>query len=296
MAANIPSVVIDKARHVLLPVLGYGTGTAWFKGNPDAPFNAHLVASIKKVLALGYTHIDGAEMYNTEVEIGAAIKESGIPREKLFVTTKVFGNLNRIEAALDDSLRKLQLDYVDLYLIHAPFFDESSRGISRVDAWKAMDRLYKSGKAKSVGVSNYRTRDLEEIYAIPDVVRPAVNQIELHPYNQAEGIVATCKRLGITLEAYGPLCPIVHAPKDGPLDPVLHAIAEKHNTTADVVLLRWSIQKGYVPVSTSSKEERLNHYLQVFSVSLSDEEIRNIDEAGRQKPFRKFWADKDWAE
>jgi len=286
------TVLIDKDRNVYLPKLGYGTGTAWYQKDKEAPVNQELVETITKAIALGYTQLDTAETYNTERETGLAIKASGIPREKLFVTTKVFSNLKNPVQALNSSLEKMQLDYVDLYLIHAPFFDTESHGISHADAWGEMDKIYKSGKAKSVGISNFRAKDIEEVVSF-GLVKPSVNQIEYHPYLQQDGIVEECKKHGITVQAYGPLCSLIHA-KGGPIDSVVEEIALKHNKTSEQVLLRWSIQKGNVPVTTSSKEDRLKQYLDIFNFSLSQDEENRISEEGKKKEFRKFWTTKEW--
>jgi len=286
-------VLIDKERNLSIPVLGYGTGTAWYNKEKDAPINRDLVESIKTAISLGYTHLDAAESYGTEREVGVAIKESGIAREKLFVTTKLLASIKNPSQALASSLEKLQLDYVDLYLIHAPFFDEASHGISLADAWAELDKLYKSGKAKAVGVSNFRAKDLEGLVSLPGLVKPAINQIEYHPYLQQDEIVAASKKHGIAVEAYGPLCPLVHS-KDGPIDAVVHEIGQKHNKTPAQVLLRWSIQKGLIPITTSTKNERLKEYLEVFKFTLSEDEVHKISEEGKKRVFRKFWQQKEW--
>jgi len=268
-----------------IPVIGYGTGTEWYTGDQNGPINHELVASIKLALSLGFTHLDAAEMYGTDKEIGVAINESGIPREKLFVTTKVYSGIQDPALSLNNSLARLKLDYVDLYLIHGPFFS----GITIKEAWVKMEEVHKSGKAKAIGVSNFRPQDLDEILSIASV-KPAVNQIEYNPYLQQPDIVAACHKHGIIVEAYGPLTPLFRK-SGGPIDAVLHEIASAHKKTPSQILLRWSTQKGNVVVTTSRNEGRLKDILDIFSFSLTNEEIKKIDEEGSKLQHRAFWTE-----
>lgn len=161
--------------------LAYGTGSAWYKTCDESKLDQVCIDSTKTAIGLGYYHLDGAEVYKTESELGAAISRSGVAREKLFVVTKVITNIADIPTALNTSLKKLGVDYVDLYLIHAPFFGETKA--EHQTKWKQMEELKNQGLTKSIGVSNYLPEHLEwilETCSIP----PAINQIEFHPYLQ----------------------------------------------------------------------------------------------------------------
>lgn len=160
---------------VKIPLLGYGVGTAHHKAEEAWSPDRELIEAIKTALKMGYNHIDAAELYNTERETGIAIKESKVPREKLFVTTKVGPNVGDIPQAISESLKKLQLDYVDLYLIHQPFFAKSDADLQKT--WTAMETVKAQGKAKSIGVSNYLVSHLEAILKTASTP-PSVNQIE----------------------------------------------------------------------------------------------------------------------
>jgi diketogulonate reductase-like aldo/keto reductase len=265
-----------------IPLLAYGTGTALFKKSNFDKLDTTTVSYIETALSLGYTHFDGAELYNTEPEIGAAIKETGIPREELYITTKVINNIDNIPAALDASLKKLGVDHVDLYLIHSPFFTEDKKRLQK--AWKDMEAVQRSGKAKSIGVSNFLVEHLETVLEIAEIV-PAINQLEYHPYLQREKVVYFAKSKGITIAAFGPLSPIRKA-KGGPLDPVLEKLAKKYGVTEEAVALRWTIQTGAVAVTTSGKRERLQGYLGVLDFELSEGEVEEITRVGKTKHFR----------
>jgi len=276
-------------RLTRLTQLGYGTGTAWYKSDANSPKDQQLIEATKTAIRVGYTHLDGAEVYNTEEELGDAIKQSKVPRDQLFVTTKVIAYIDDIPGAIDRSLKKLGLDYVDLYLIHAPYFANGDE-TKLQKAWAEMEAVAASGKARSIGVSNFFKPDIEAILKTAKV-RPAINQIEFHPYLQHGDLLAYLKSKDIRVAAYGPLVPIVKA-KGGPLDPLLHTLAKKYAVGPGEILLRWSIEQNVVPITTSSKEQRLRDFLKVFTFHLTPDEVEEISKVGDTHHFRAFWTDK----
>ncbi|ETN36340.1 uncharacterized protein HMPREF1541_08617 [Cyphellophora europaea CBS 101466] len=281
---NIPDLTLPDGNKI--PQIGYGTGTAWYKKKGDTSKDKALVEAIQTAIKVGYTHLDGAETYGTESELGEAISKSKVPREKLFVTTKVTDNIQDIPGAIDASLKKLGLKYVDLYLLHEPFF-ANGKEAELQQKWAQMEEVVAAGKAKSIGVSNFLRPDLDAILKTAKV-RPAINQIELHPYLQHGNLLDFHKSKDIKVAAYGPLLPLTKF-KGGPLDPLLVSLAKKYAVTEGEILLRWIIDQGVVAVTTSSKEQRLSDYLRVFTFDLTPKELEQITETGAQHHARGFW-------
>jgi len=244
---------------VEMPVLGLGTAGASGRA---------CVAAVCEALRLGYRLIDTASMYGNEKEVGEALRKSGVRREEVFITTKVatpdrgFASTLR---ACDQSLRLLGLDYVDLYLIHWP----SRR--KRVETWRAMEELLKSGKARAVGVSNFMVHHLEELREASGLA-PTVNQIEVSPFLQQREVVASCRDWGVQVEAYSPL---TRGRRLG--DSTLRRIGAENGRTPAQILLRWSLQHDFVAIPKSARPERIRENADVFDFSLEREDMDALD-------------------
>jgi diketogulonate reductase-like aldo/keto reductase len=245
-----------------------------------------MALKVRHVLLLCACSNQVTSVYNNESEMGAAIKEAGVAREKLYITTKTSGTqVQNTQEAFDLSLKKLQVDYVDLYLIHAPFFAKTPEDLQQ--KWADMEAIHASGRAKSIGVSNMLQPDLEAILKTAKTI-PAINQIEYHPYLQHGNLVEFHLRNNIAIAAYAGLTAITRA-KPGPLDGTYDALAHKYGVTPCEVALRWIIDQGMVAITTSANENRLRAYQKVTQFKLTPKEVEEISEIGKQKHYRGFW-------
>lgn len=249
--------------------LSNGVKMPWFGlGVFKVEEGSEVVESVKAALRNGYRSIDTAAIYQNEEGVGQAIRESGIAREELFVTSKVWNadlGYESTIAAYETSLEKLGLEYLDLYLIHWPVAGKYK------EAWRALETLYKEGRVKAIGVSNFHVHHLEDVMKDAEI-KPMVNQVEYHPRLAQKELRAFCQEQGIQLEAWSPLM-------QGQLldNEVLQSIAEKHNKSVAQVILRWDLQNGVVTIPKSIKEHRIIENSQVFDFELTAEDMEAID-------------------
>ncbi|MCK2001279.1 aldo/keto reductase [[Brevibacterium] frigoritolerans] len=254
-------------------ILHNGVKMPWFGlGVFKVEEGPELVNAVKVAIKHGYRSIDTAAIYENEEGVGQGIreglKEAGISREDLFVTSKVWNadlGYESTIAAYEKSLQKLGLEYLDLYLIHWPVEGKYK------EAWRAMETLYKEGKVKAIGVSNFQIHHLKDLMEDAEV-KPMVNQVECHPRLTQKEVQAFCKEQGIQLEAWSPLM-------QGELldNEVLQAIATKHGKSVAQVILRWDLQNGIVTIPKSTKEHRIVENSTVFDFELTEEEMNQID-------------------
>ncbi|MEV6006515.1 aldo/keto reductase [Streptomyces sp. NPDC051976] len=268
--SQVPHITLNNG--VTMPQLGFGVWQV-----PDA----EATAAVTTALEAGYRSIDTAALYANEAGTGKALAASGLPREELFVTTKVWNNdqgYDRTLRAFDTSLAKLGLDHVDLYLIHWP---QPARG-TYTDTWRALEKIAADGRARAIGVSNFHASHLERLFAEGTVV-PAVNQIELHPQLPQAALRALHAEHGIATEAWSPL-----GQGKGLLDdPVIGAIARRLERTPAQVVLRWHLQLGNVVIPKSVTPSRIRENLDVFGFELSAEDmaaLAALDDGTRHGP------------
>jgi 2,5-diketo-D-gluconate reductase A len=263
----IPTVTLNNG--VDMPRLGLGTA---------GPGDEESRRRVREALGVGYRLLDTAARYGNEVGVGQGIADAGVPRDEVFVTTKLRGSDQGYDStltALEESLNRLGLDYVDLYLIHWPL----PRLDKYAESWRAMAEMLAEGKIRAIGVSNFLPEHLDRLAAESAVV-PAVNQIELHPWLPQWEQRADDNRRGIVTESWSPLA------RGGDLlaEPVFAAIGDRYGKTPGQVILRWHVQLGLVPIPKSGNAERLGQNLEVFDFELSDSDLAEIDavEAARR--------------
>ena len=266
---------VKLTNDLAMPIVGLGT----FRSKPEPAYMA-----VKSAINSGYTHIDTAAIYGNEESVGKAIKDSGFKREKLFITTKVWNSDQGYEKTLEafnTSLKKLRLEYVDLYLIH--WFKGYENSLS---TYRALEKLYKEGKVKAIGVSNFNVHHLQ--YLLDNVeIKPMVNQVETHIFLQNHFLQDFCVKNGIQLEAYAPL--LSSRIEELLTNEVMLSIAKKHSKTVAQVNIRWFVQRNIVVIPKSVTPSRIAENIDVFDFELDKEDMDQIRKLNKgTKMFPEF--------
>lgn len=250
----------------IMPIIGLGTYSL---------MGDICVNSVSEALKAGYRLIDTAYMYHNEESIGKAIKNSGIPRKEIFITTKLYPNqYANAEAAIDDALARLDVEYIDLMLLHHP-------GKNDVKAYKAMEEAIKAGKIRSIGLSCYYIKELSEF--LPQItIMPALVQNEIHPYYQDTKVIEFIQRKGIVVEGWYPLGGRGYT-KEMLADEVLKDIGKKYNKTAAQIILRWNLQKNVVIIPGTSNSAHMKENIDIFDFELTDEDMKKISRLNRDE-------------
>jgi diketogulonate reductase-like aldo/keto reductase len=258
-----------------IPLLGLGV---W-----QVPNGRECVDAVRWALELGYRHIDTAQAYGNEESVGEGLRESGVPRDEIFITTKFFPSRKDPVAEIEGSLRRLGVDHVDLYIVHWP------QG-GPLWAWPGMERAREAGYARSIGVSNFGVDDLQALLAAA-AVPPVADQVQFSPYEYRKALLEECRQDGIALEAYSPLGTGRHLTSD-----TVARVAERHGRTPAQVLLRWCVERGIPVIPKSTHRERIAENAQIFDFELSAEDITELDALDRTEGTgraleRRWWRD-----
>lgn len=258
MTSTVPKVTLNNG--VEMPILGFGVF--------QVPDPAECERSVRDAIDVGYRLLDTAASYGNEAAVGAAIRNHGIDRAELFVTTKLWiqdASYEGAKAAFERSINKLGLDYLDLWLIHQPYGDVYG-------AWRAMEELHKAGRIRAIGVSNFYPDRLVD-FVLHNEVKPAVNQIEIHPFHQQTDAAAVLAEYGVQAEAWGPFA----EGKNGLFsNPVLQSIADKHGKSIAQVVLRWLTDRGIVAIPKSVRKERMAENFAIFDFDLDADDLKAI--------------------
>jgi len=261
-AVSADGRAVELADGSRLPMLGLGVWQV-----PDGPA---CVTAVRWALELGYRHIDTAQAYGNEASVGRALRDSGIPRDEVFITTKFYPAHKDPVAEAEQSLRRLGVDQVDLYIVHWP-------GGGPLWAWPGMERARDRGLARSIGVSNYSARELQQVIAAGAMV-PAVNQVQFSAVQYRRALLEACLRSGVVLEAYSPLGTGRHLSNK-----VVAEVAARVGRTPAQVLLRWCVQHGVPVIPKSTHRERISENARIFDFALSDEDMARLDALDRTR-------------
>ncbi|MQA33530.1 aldo/keto reductase [Modestobacter roseus] len=262
---TVPTITLNNG--VEIPQLGFGV----FQIKPE-----DTVEATRTALEVGYRHIDTAEMYGNEAEVGEAVRQSGVPREEVFVTSKLNNGFHARDAALkafDGTMDALEFDYLDLFLVHWPL---PGIDVDYVETWKAMEEIYRSGRVKAIGVSNFNAHHLNRLFAETEV-RPVVNQIEVHPYFAQDDLRAFNAEHEIHTEAWAPIA-------QGKVldDPTLIRVGERYGKSPAQAALRWAVQRGDIIFPKSVTRSRVEQNFALFDFELTEDDMREIDGLDRK--------------
>ena len=254
---SISTQVITLNNKIQMPALGLGVY--------QIPKGRETENAVLSALKIGYRLIDTAALYGNEQDVGTAIQKSGIAREEIFVTTKLHpATIFNIEKAFDKSLRALGLKYIDLYLIHIPTFRKKS-------TWKVLEKIYRQGRVRAIGVSNFTIKDLENLLGSAEII-PAVNQVEFHAFLFRKELLDYCKSKGILLEAHSPL---MHGKR---LDtPLLQEIAKKYEKSPTQILIRWILQHGLATIPKTTSENHMRENANVFDFEINEADMTKLN-------------------
>ncbi|KAK5746351.1 hypothetical protein LTR17_000731 [Elasticomyces elasticus] len=232
-------------------------------------------SAVKHALEAGYRAVDSAQMYRNEKQVGKSISEylkahPEVKREDIHYTTKLASNsdYSRARKSISQSVKECGLGYIDLFLLHSPYGGKQAR----LDSWRAVEDAIKDGEVKIGGVSNYGEKHIEELLASNPKIKPAVNQIEVHPFNTRTNLTAYCQQKDIVVEAYAPLARALRM-----THPTIVSLAKKYKCTSGQLMVRWSLQHGYVPLPKSVRQERIVENSQIGQFAISDEDVKTMD-------------------